>query len=56
MKEVFYVAVIIGGLTDSDNMEIALLPQKYATYPEAQAAIATLPVGTYQVQKFFEVG
>lgn len=49
MKEVFYIATVSPGMT------LSLLPTAYASYPEAQAAIANLPPGRYQVQKFFEV-
>jgi hypothetical protein len=49
MKEVFYVATVNADLT------LSLLLTEYTTYPEAQAAIQTLPAGRYQVQKFFEV-
>lgn len=49
MKEVFYVATV------NAEMALTLLPTKYDSYPEAQAAIAALPKGRYQVQKFFEV-
>jgi len=48
MKEVFFVASVGGDLS------LSLLPTAYATYGEAQAAIADLPPGRYQVQKFFE--
>lgn len=49
MKEVFYVATV------NADMSLTLLPTQYASYGEAQAAIASLPNGRYQVQKFFEV-
>ena len=41
--------------TVNAEMALTLLPTKYDSYPEAQAAIAALPKGRYQVQKFFEV-
>lgn len=49
MKEVFFIAQV------NVDMTLSLLPTPYETYPEAQAAIAALPTGRYQVQKFFEV-
>jgi len=47
MQVVFMVAKV------GDNGSLQILPTQHDTYPAAEASIAELPAGTYQVQKFF---